>query len=83
MTPKPLYRFKREDGGITVSPNKPECEYTELIRLIAEKGKVLTDGSVKTRCKDVESVDGWTEIEAPTESEMTNRPIEEGTGGDA
>lgn len=59
----PLYRFKREDGGITVSPNKPECEYTELIRLIADKGKVFTDGSIKTRCNDVESADGWTEIE--------------------
>lgn len=66
----PLYRFKRADGGITVSPNKPKCGYTELIRLIADKGKVFTNGIVKTRCKDVESVDGWTEIEAPEENEM-------------
>ena len=61
----PLYRFKRADGGITVSPDKPECEYTELVRLIADKGKVFTNGSVTTRCKDVESAEGWTEIDAP------------------
>lgn len=63
MKTKTLYRFKREDGGITVSPNKPECEYTELFRIIADEGKLLTDGSVTTRCRDVESVEGWTEIE--------------------
>lgn len=68
----PLYRFKRPSGGITVSPIKPECEYTELVRLIADEGKALTNGEVITPCVDTESVEGWSEvdeIEEETEEE--------------
>ena len=65
----PLYRYRREDGGITVSPIKPNCEYTDMIRLVADEGKVLTkDGMNTAPCVDVVSAEGWTEIE----------PIEEG-----
>jgi hypothetical protein len=65
MIDKKLYRYKRVDGGTTVSPIKPDCEYTELHRLIADEGKALTDGTIETSCIDIESVDGWTEIDAP------------------
>jgi hypothetical protein len=37
-----LYRFIREDGGVTVSPKEPATDYTLLLRLIADEGKVLT-----------------------------------------
>lgn len=67
MTIKPIYRFIREDGGVTVSPNKPDVDYTEKIRLIADEGKVLTKDGINTYgCIDVDSVDGWYEIEDPT-----------------
>jgi hypothetical protein len=69
MIDKTLYRYKREDGGITVSPIKPDCEYTELHRLIADEGKVLTDGVTVTSCIDVDDAEGWAEIDEPEQDE--------------
>jgi hypothetical protein len=62
-----LYRYEREPGKITVSPIKPNAEYTEMYRLIADEGKILTDGEIETGCIDVHSTEGWTEIDAPEE----------------
>ena len=68
MEIKPLYRFLREDGGVTESPDKPDvAEYITRYRLIASEGKLLTDGTTETYCIDVDSADGWTEIDAPEE----------------
>ena len=70
MKIKPLYRYEREDGGVTVSPIKPECEYTEKVRLIADEGKALTnDGEKLCPAIDVESAEGWYEVDAPEEED--------------
>lgn len=61
----PLYRYNRPNGGVTVSTEKPEAEYTELVRLIADDGKTLTDGTTATPCVDTETPAAWTEIDAP------------------
>lgn len=62
----PLYQYEREDGGITVSPVKPEGSYNEIYRLIADEGKALTkDGVNTTPCEDVEDIKEWYEVEAP------------------
>lgn len=58
-----LYRFTRADGGVTVSPVKPEGEYTEMFRLVAGEGMALTDGVTTTSCTDTDNVGVWTEIE--------------------
>lgn len=63
-----LYRYRRSDGGTTISPNEPEpgVEYTTLYRLISDEGKALTDGTdFVTPCIDVDDVDGWYEIDEP------------------
>lgn len=61
-----LYRYKRADGGITVSPVKPEGEYELMYRLIADEGKALTQDSENlTVCADVYSTEGWYEVDAP------------------
>lgn len=61
-----LYRYVRENGGVTISPNKPKCKYTEKYRIVADEGKLLTlDGVNTTTCADVESIEGWYEIDAP------------------
>ena len=67
MQIKTLYRFKRADGGITVSPTKPEnASFTEEFRLIADEGKLLTkDGEHTTPCIDIESSEGWYEVADP------------------
>lgn len=58
----PLYRYIRPDGGVTVSTEKPDTEYTELCRLVADEGLVLTDGDAATPCVDTGNPDMWTEI---------------------
>ena len=68
MTTKPLYKYKRGDGGVTVSPIKPDAEYTEMVRLIADEGKALTkDGKDLRSVVDADSADGWYEVDAPKE----------------
>ena len=66
-----LYRYMRHDGGISVSPIKPNVEYTEMVRLIADEGKALTDGTNTTMCIDVSSAEGWIEIDAPKDIQQT------------
>ena len=66
-----LYRYTRPDGGISVSPIKPNVKYTEMVRLIADEGKALTDGTNTTMCIDVSSAEGWTEIDAPKDIQQT------------
>lgn len=58
-----LYKYIRDDGGVTVSPVKPNVEYVEMFRLIADEGKELVNGDIHTSCIDVETTEGWTETE--------------------
>ena len=60
-----LYKYTREDGGTTVSPVKPEGEYTEMYRLVADEGKVLTNGETVATCVDTDTPEEWTEIDDP------------------
>mgnify|MGYP006976607631 CR=1 FL=1 len=61
-----LYKYHRADGGVTVSPNKPESEYTEMYRLVADEGKALTkDNENFTLCIDTDSTEGWYEVDQP------------------
>ena len=57
-----LYRYLRTDGGVTVSTEKPETEYTELTRLVADDGYVLTNGETTTPCTDTYNPSAWTEV---------------------
>lgn len=68
MQAKELYRYSREDGGITVSPTQPmDTEYEACYRLIADEGSAITNGEVITECIDVDDVTGWRDT---TEEEM-------------
>ena len=59
----PLYRYRRPEGGITVSPVRPKCEYTELFRIIADDGYILKHGETVTSCIDTDNLSVWQEIE--------------------
>ncbi len=62
-----LYRYIRPDGGVTVSPIKPDCDFTLTYRLVAEEGMLLTkEGQEPTPCIDTDVTDGWSEIEEVT-----------------
>lgn len=67
MQIKTLYRYKRADGGITVTPDKPEAtDFDTCCRLIADEGKMLTtDGETLYPCIDVDNVAGWYEVADP------------------
>lgn len=56
-----LYRYIRADGGVTVSPVKPDGEYTVLYRLIADEGRTLTDGVNRAECVDTDNPELWAE----------------------
>lgn len=63
MEIKTLYRVTRTDGGIDVTPNKPNHDnYTETFRLIADEGMVLTDGENTYTCVDTDEPSKYTEI---------------------
>ena len=66
MTVITLYRYEREGGGVTVSPDKPDGAYTILYRLVADEGKTLVNGDTSASCVDVETPDGWDEREEET-----------------
>lgn len=71
MTIIPLYKYQSGEGVITVSPVKPEgVDFTEKKRLIADEGKQITDGRGLYNCIDVDSPEGFTEIDF-TEQENT------------
>lgn len=59
----PLYRYTRPNGGVTVSTVKPDTEYTELSRLAADDGFILTDGATFTACTDTDNPSTWSEVE--------------------
>ena len=58
-----LYRHENEDGSISITPNKispldPVYKY----RLIADEGKVLTDGDNEYYCIDTDDVKKYSEV---------------------
>lgn len=57
------YKYYEDERHYCVSPIKPNCEYEEAVRLVAEEGHALTkDGINYYYCVDVDSADGWLEI---------------------
>ena len=62
-----LYRYIRPDGGVSISQKIPlDAPYTSFTRIIADEEKALTKDGVKIAyCVDVESTEGWYEIDDP------------------
>lgn len=74
-----LYKYHRADGGVTVSPINPYPKtFNPMYRIVADEGKVLTNGIVETTCKDIETDDlfNWQEIDAPIEEVEETQDIE-------
>ena len=64
-----LYRFQRPDGGITISPNKPETEYSETYRIVADTDKMLTkDNKTFFNVIDDDYIELYTEVTINTEN---------------
>lgn len=78
MTIKNLYKIIRPDGGVTISTTKPDGDYIPYLRLVADEGKAMTNGTLSCPVIDVPEGDQglWTEIE-DGEAEMTPEEIAE------
>lgn len=65
MIKKDLYRYVGRNGIITSLVHLEDAKYYPMYRLIADEGKMLTDGELKVKSIDifVEDLDKWTEIE--------------------
>ena len=70
MIKRTLYEY-REGAYFTVSPQKPEStNYKTSCRLIAGEGKLLTQNGVDFYSViDVDTCDGWYEVDAPPDEE--------------
>lgn len=66
-----LYRTTT-DGKTTVTPTKPDSYDSTLYRLIAEEGKELVKGDVRTPCIDTDDAEGWTEEDAQEQETETD-----------
>lgn len=68
MIKKNLYRVQHSNNVVSIGPEKPVDEsYTESYRLIADEGKVITDGAHIYYCVDTDEPDKYTEINPPVE----------------
>ena len=76
MTTVTLYRVVT-DGKTTVTPTEPETYDSTLYRLIADEGKELVKGDVRTCCIDTDSADGWTEEDAQVTAEDAEAQLNE------
>ena len=76
MTTVTLYRVVT-DGKTTVTPVEPESYDSTLYRLIADEGKELVKGDVRTCCIDTDRADGWTEEDAQVTAEDAETQLNE------
>ena len=65
MIKKDLYRYTGRNGIITSLVHLEDAKYYPMYRLIADEGKVLTDGELIVKSIDIfaEDLGKWTEIE--------------------
>ena len=65
MVKKNLYRYTGRNGIITSLVHLEDTKFYPMYRLIADKGKLLTDGELKVKSIDifVEDLGKWTEID--------------------
>ena len=65
MIKKDLYRYIGRNGIITSLVHLEDAKYYPMYRLIADEGKMLTDGELKVKSIDIfaEDLSKWTEID--------------------
>ena len=65
MIKKNLYRYTGRNGIITSLVHLEDAKYYPMYRLIADEGKMLTDGELIVKSIDIftEDLSKWTEID--------------------
>lgn len=63
-----LYRYENESGSVSITPEKRNEEDIEYqYRLIADEGKLITDGENTFLCIDTNNVSQYFEIDKPVD----------------
>lgn len=59
------YRYIGENGIMITPIRIPGATYVEVLRLQADKGKLITDGTIQILCQDIDpaDLDKWSEVE--------------------
>ena len=65
MIKKDLYRYTGRNGIITSLVHLDDAKFYPMYRLIADEGKMLTDGELMVKSIDIfaEDLSKWTEID--------------------
>lgn len=65
MIKKDLYRYTGRNGIITSLVHLEDAKFFPMYRLIADEGKVLTNGEITLKSIDIfaEDLGKWTEID--------------------
>jgi hypothetical protein len=65
MIKKDLYKYIGRNGTIISLIQLDDAKFYPMYRLIADEGKVLTDGELKVKSIDIfaEDLSKWTEID--------------------
>lgn len=65
MVKKNLYRYTGRNGIITSLVHLEDAKFFPMYRLIADEGKMLTNGEVVVKSIDIfaEDLGNWTEID--------------------
>ena len=65
MVKKNLYRYTGRNGIITSLVHLEDAKFYPMYRLIADEGKILTNGELKVKSIDIfaEDLGKWTEID--------------------
>lgn len=65
MIKKNLYRYTGRNGIITSLVHLEDAKFYPMYRLIADEGKILTDGELKVKAIDIfaEDLGKWTEVD--------------------
>ena len=65
MIKKDLYRYVGRNGIITSLVHLDDIKYYPMYRLLADEGKMLTDGEQKVKAIDIfaEDLGKWTEMD--------------------
>ncbi len=75
------YRMTTPTRTIDLAPNAaPEdfangetYELKPMVRIFADEGKTLTDGTVTQGCVITETAEGWTEIDDPEPADLESK----------
>lgn len=72
MYTKTIDKILNDDGETYTPAIPPNSQYTTLLRLVADEGKAVTNGTIVAGVIDIETDDlpNWSEVDAPIDEQI-------------